>query len=130
MPINRTDIKLRQSERLDDTDYGGGQITNKEVVSGELNNLFPDISRMDRTYGRVSMRKAYMQVETNDRSTYYGAHAAMTLDAKDPNVSVCFFSDGNFFSQRKAARSRMENYLTRGPQLTAVLILSQYTVLL
>lgn len=127
MPINRTDIKLRQSERLDDTDYGGGQITNREVVSGELNNLFPDISRMDRTYGRVSMRKAYMQVETNDRSTYYGAHAAMTLDAKDPNVSVCFFSDGDFFSQRKAARSRMESYLTRGPQLTAALCNDHFT---
>lgn len=121
MPINRTDIKLRQSQRLDDTDFGGGQITINEVVSGEMNNLFPDISRMDRTYGRVSMRKAYLQVDTTDRSTYYGAHAAMTADAKDPNVSVCFFSDKDFFSQRRTALDRMEGYLVRGPMFIGAL---------
>ena len=27
MPINKVDIKLKQSQRLDDTDYGGGQAT-------------------------------------------------------------------------------------------------------
>lgn len=121
MPINRTDIRMKESQRLDDTDYGGGQLTLNDVVSGEMNNLFPDISRMDRTYGRVSMRKAYMHVETSDRSTYYGAHAVLTKNAKDPHVSVCFFSDESFFSQRKEAQNRMESYLIRGPQLMAAL---------
>lgn len=121
MPINKTDIKLKQSQRLDDTDYGGGQATSIDVISGEINNLYPDISRLDRTYGRVSMRKAFLQVDTPDRSVYYGAHAAITKNAKDPNVTVCFFTDEDWFSQRKSARTRIESYLTQGPQYMAAL---------
>ena len=102
MPINKVDIKLKQSQRLDDTDYGGGQATSIDVISGQINNLYPDISRLDRTYGRVSLRKAFLQVDTDDRSTYYGAHAVITKNASDPNVSVCFFTDDDWFSQRYA----------------------------
>ena len=121
MPINKVDVKLKQSQRLDDTDYGGGQATSIDVISGQLNNLYPDISRLDRTYGRVSLRKAFLQVDTDDRSTYYGAHAVITKNASDPNVSVCFFTDENWFSQRYAAKTRIENYLVQGPQFIAAL---------
>lgn len=121
MPINKVDIKLKQSQRLDDTDYGGGQATSIDVISGEINNLYPDISRLDRTYGRVSLRKAFLQVDTKDRSTYYGAHSAITKNATDPNVSVCFFTDNDWFSQRYAAKTRIENYLVQGPQFIAAL---------
>lgn len=113
MPINKTDIELRQSQRLDDTRFGGGQMTSHKVISGEINNLYPDISHLDRTYGRVSLRKAYLHVNTKDRSTYYGAHAGMLKNADDPNVSVCFFSDDNWFSTRSSAQSRLESYLVQ-----------------
>lgn len=126
MPINKVDIKLKQSQRLDDTDYGGGQATSIDVISGEINNLYPDISRLDRTYGRVSLRKAFLQVDTDDRATYYGAHAAITKNATDPNVSVCFFTDNDWFSQRYAAMSRIENYLVQGPQYIAALYGNHY----
>ena len=126
MPINKTDIKLKQSQRLDDTDYGGGQSTSIDIISGEINNLYPDISRLDRTYGRVSLRKAYLQVDTNDRSTYYGAHSAITRNAKDPNVAVCFFTDNDWFSQRYAAKTRIENYLVQGPLYLAALLGNHY----
>lgn len=121
MPINKVDIKLKKSQRLDDTDYGGGQSTSIDVISGQINNLYPDISRLDRTYGRVSLRKAFLQVDTDDRSTYYGAHAVITKNASDPNVSVCFFTDDDWFSQRYAAKTRIENYLVQGPLYIAAL---------
>lgn len=121
MPINKTDIKLRKSQRLDDTNYGGGQATSHDVISGEINNLYPDISRLDRVNGRVSLRKAFLHVDTNDRSTYYGAHACITKNATDPNVSVCFFSDNDWFSQRRSAQSRIEDYLVQGPIYHAAL---------
>lgn len=113
--INKADIKLLQSQRLDDTDQGGGQMTSLEVVDGEVNNLFPDISRLDRVYGRVSMRKAYLAVQTKDRSTYYGSHTILTEQAKDANVSVCFFSSKDWFDTRENARDRIEAYLVKGP---------------
>ena len=60
--LNKEDIKLIKSQRLDDTNQGGGQMiggASAEVISGAVNELYPDISRLDRTYGRVSLRKAY-----------------------------------------------------------------------
>jgi hypothetical protein len=113
--INKSDIKLMQSQRLDDTDQGGGQMTSQEVVDGQVNNLFPDISRLDRVYGRVSMRKAYLAVQTSARETYYGSHTILTEQASDPNVYVCFFSSEDWFDTRTDARDRIEAYLVKGP---------------
>lgn len=114
--INKADIKLMQSQRLDDTDQGGGQMTAYQVIDGEVNNLFPDISRLDRVYGRVSMRKAYLAVQTGARETYYGSHTILTKQVSDPNVSVCFFSSEDWFDTRDAAKDRIEAYLVKGPK--------------
>ena len=124
--INKTDIQFKSSQRLDDTDQGGGQMVSTVIVSGAVNNLFPDISRLDRVYGRVSLRKGYIAVNTNSRVTYYGAHAVLTQQAEDPNVSVCFFSSKDWFDTREEAKNRMESYLVKGPQYMAALWGSHY----
>lgn len=114
--IAKSDIKLMQSQRLDETDQGGGQMTSHEVVDGAVNNLFPDISRLDRVYGRVSMRKAFIAVQTSQRETYYGSHVVLTKQVDDPNVSVCFFSNQDWFDTRSNAQDRVEAYLVKGPR--------------
>ena len=114
--INQNDIKLMESQRLDDTDQGGGQMTSNQVEDAAINNLFPDISRLDRVYGRVSLRTAYASVQTLGRQSYGGAHVIMTRQTEDPNVSVCFFSSKNWFDVRKEHQDRMEAYLVKGPQ--------------
>jgi len=116
--INKSAIKLMQSQRLDDTDQGGGQMTSNEVVDGAVNNFFPDISRLDRVYGRVSMRKGFLAVQTTERQTYYGSHTVLTRQAADPNVSVCFFSSEDWFDTRDSARDRIESYLVKGPRIS------------
>jgi len=113
--INKTDVKLYSSQRLDDTAQGGGAMTSTEIVDGSVNNLFPDISRLDRVYGRVSMRKAFLAVITTDRATYYGAHIVITEQAADPLVGVCFFTTLNWFDIRSQAKTRVESYLAKGP---------------
>jgi len=115
MPINETNIKLMASQRLSDTDDGGGRMTGNEIVDGNVNNLFPDISRLDRVYGRVSLRKAFVSVETDDNETYSGSHLVLTNPAKDPLVNVCLFSTSNPHDERTAARDRIEGYVTQGP---------------
>ncbi len=119
--INKADIKLMASQRLDDTDQGGGQMTGTEVVDGAVNNLFPDISRLDRTYGRVSMRKAFLSVRTLNRAVYYGSHEVMTQQAADPLVGVSFFTTKDWFDTRNAARNRIEAYLVKGTLWNAAL---------
>lgn len=113
--INKDSIKLLSSQRLDDTNEGGGQMTSTEIISGSVNNLYPDISRFDRVYGNVSLRKAFLGVQTNDRATYHGAHIVLTKNADDPNVSVCFFSSADWFDTRDESRARIESYLVKGP---------------
>lgn len=119
--ILKSQIKLMAPQNLDDTAEGGGQMTGTEIVSGNVNNLFPDISRLDRTYGRVSLRKAFLSIRTTDRATYYGSHAVLTRQAADPLVGVTFFSTENWFDMRSNAKDRMEAYLTKGPQYMGAL---------
>jgi hypothetical protein len=118
MPILTEDVKLMASQRLTDNDDGGGRMTGIEIVDGNINNLFPDISRLDRVYGRVSLRKAFVSVQTADTDTYSGAHVILSLPAADPNVSVCMFSTGDPSDERTAARDRVESYMTVGPRFS------------
>ena len=106
--ISKSDIKLMASQVLADTEDGGGQMTSNEIVSGNVNNLFPDISRLDRTYGRVSMRKAYISVQTDNRATYYGSHVALTEQAKDPLVNAALFTTKAGFDIKEAFQKRIE----------------------
>ncbi len=103
------------SQVLADTEDGGGQMTANEIIDGNVNNLFPDISRLDRTYGRVSLRKAYLSVQTSDRATYFGAHVALTEQAADPLVNTTIFTTKDWFDSRESCRSRIEGYLVKGP---------------
>lgn len=115
MPIEVTDIQLLASERLTDTDDGGGKMTGNVIVSGAINNLFPDISRLDRTYGRLSLRKAFMSVRSQNTDTYLGAHVIVTDPPSDDKVAVTMFTTGSPTDVRSNAQDRIESYLTAGP---------------
>ena len=95
MPIRTEDVKIKESQRLTDHNDGGGYMTAREVVDGNINNLFTDISRLDRAYGRVSLRKCYMHVDTDDTEMQSGAHVIISELAKDPNVKVALFATEN-----------------------------------
>lgn len=114
MAITKSDIKLMASQRLADTDDGGGRMTGIEIVDGNVNNLFPDISRLDRVYGRVSLRKAFMGVFTDNQDTYYGSHLILTDPPDDPLIHACLFTTGSPSDQRTEARDRVESYVTQG----------------
>lgn len=127
MPILSGDIKLLSAERLLDTPDGGGRMTGHVVVDGQANNLFPDISELDRTYGRVSLRKCYPAVLTDSTDSYYGAHAVLSDGPDDPNVSVTLFTTKSWVDRRDAAKDRIERYLARGPKWPGQLLERQLT---
>lgn len=116
MTILSGDIKLLKSQVLLDTSDGGGAMTGIEVVDGQSNNLFPDVSELDRTYGRIAMRKAFAAVLTSNTDSYYGAHAIVSRMPDDPRVSVSLFSTADWFDRRSNARDKIERYLARGPK--------------
>lgn len=111
MTINVDDVKLLKSQRLTDEADGGGRATGQAVADGEMNNLFPDISRLDRTLGRISLRKAFAGVLTDNADAYLGAHAIVTETPADPRVSVVLFNTGSQTDVRSDARNRIESYV-------------------
>ncbi|ALD03216.1 hypothetical protein AMQ28_13245 [Acinetobacter sp. TTH0-4] len=117
MPIETKDLVLYESERLTDNDDGGGKYNGQIIVDGQSNNLFDDVSELDRTMGDVSMRKIFPAVTTNDTDKLMGATVFISENPKDPNVSALLFSTKNWTDERRSAQNRVENYLAKGGQI-------------
>lgn len=114
MAILDGDIKLMASAVMDDVPEGGGPATGVEVVDGVSNNMFPDISEVDRTIGRLQLRKVYAAVRTDNVDTYLGANAMILLPPEDELVNAVLFNTENDFDTRAEAQSRIESYLAQG----------------
>lgn len=121
MAIQQGDIKIMASQVLADVAEGGGAATGNEIVDGVSNNLFPDISELDRTIGRVNLRKVFPAVRTATVDGYYGVNVIVSDAPDDPAVSAVLFNTQAYFDTRDDAQSRIESYLTRGTQYGGLL---------
>lgn len=105
------DVKLLKPERLSDNPDGGGLSTGIEIVDGQVNNVFPDVSRIDRVNGDVSLRKVFVQADTPDTELYSGLHLIVQAPPQDPRVDVVAFETGSWSDERDAARQQIERFL-------------------
>ena len=116
MTILETDIKLLKSAVMADTMDGGGAMTGTEIADGASNNIFPDTSELDRALGRVSMRKVFGVVQTDNTDSLLGTHA-MLLDAPDDPLVGCLMMDATAWGDtRTEAQAKIEQYLVKGPR--------------
>ncbi|WP_421717479.1 hypothetical protein [Algiphilus sp.] len=115
MPITTQDIFINQPAVLNDQDFAGGRMSGNRVIDGDLNNLFDDITRLDRTVGRVSLRKPFVSAENADTTTWQGVHAILTQPAADPGVFVTMFGRDSHVDQRIDAQQHLEQFLAAGP---------------
>jgi hypothetical protein len=116
MAILDGDIKVLKSAVLDDVPEGGGMATGNAVVDGVSNNLFPDISELDRTYGRISLRKVFPGVLTDTVDGYYGSHCIVAKAPADPKVSATLFTTKSWSDTRVQAQNKLESYLALGAE--------------
>ncbi|HEY0953976.1 MAG TPA: hypothetical protein VGE36_04415 [Roseateles sp.] len=114
MTISAGDIKLLKSETMADVPEGGGRPTGVVIVDGSSNEIFDDISDLDRTTGNVSVRKFFGGVRSLDDEGFFGVTAIISEPFEDPLVSGTLFSTGNTFDTRAEATARMEAYLAKG----------------
>lgn len=114
MPITETDIKIFKSARMSDTPDGGGRMSAEVVQSGVDNNIFDDVSNLDRVYGNVSLRKVFVGVMTNDRDKYLGARAIIDKPPADPNIHGLIFDASSLFDTRAQTSVKVESYLAPG----------------
>lgn len=121
MPITENDIKLLASQRMTDTPDGGGRMTGNVVQSGVDNNIFDDVSNLDRVYGNVSLRKVFAAVLTNDTEKYMGSRVVIDQPPADPNVHCVMFAASSQFDNRTGASVKVESYLAPGPAYQGLL---------
>jgi hypothetical protein len=108
MPLTTENLVLLQSNRLDDTSDGGGMMTGTALQSGRANNLFPDVSHLDKATGRVSLRKVFAGVASDDNQPFYGAHVILQNDASDPLIDVCLLRANAWAETRADIQGRMQ----------------------
>ncbi|MEM6483808.1 MAG: hypothetical protein AAF662_02320 [Pseudomonadota bacterium] len=126
MAILPTDVRLFEPQVLSDEDDGGGRATGNIIVDGVVNNLFPDISRLDRIVGDVALRKFFVGINTDNADPYLGVHAIINSAPADPNVNVLLFDAGSESDVRQDAQNRIESYVVRGGAAQFDLLGSQF----
>ena len=75
--LTQQDLKIYPSERLTDTDDGGG-LMRGTALTGADNELFPPVSDVDRTMGAVNTRLVYPAVLRDDEDPLYGGHCIIS----------------------------------------------------
>lgn len=114
MAITVENLKFFKSERMTDFQDGGGQMSGNEIVSGQSNQIFPDLSDVDRAAGDVSIRKIYAAVTSSDTSEYLDAGVVVFRAPADPAASVLAFSTQSYYDERDAIKTRIEQTIVRG----------------
>lgn len=122
MTILQGDIQLRASQVMLDVSNGGGAPTSTQIVDGQNNGIFPDVSEVDRAGGNLSARKVFVKVLTNNTDSYLGSNVIVEEPPSDPRVSVTLFSTGETFDTRADAMNRIEAYLFVGSALSFYLL--------
>lgn len=117
MTIQSEDIKLLRSAVMADVPEGGGPITGVEIVDGQSNNIFPDISSDDRAAGRVNFRKVAGQALTDNTDLLLGSSFAVMDPPEDSNVHVTLFETAGWADTLDVARQKVEQYLVKGAKL-------------
>lgn len=115
MPIQEQNIKFLKSQVMDDVPEGGGAATGIEVEDGVMNNVFEDISDLDRAMGRFNLRKLFLAVRTLSTDLFGGAKTVVTALPEDPAIGYTLFTTDDPFDTRTDAASRVESYLYKGP---------------
>jgi hypothetical protein len=127
MAISVADLKFYASERMADNADSGGQMTDNEIVSGADNQIFDDVSDVDRAAGDVSLRKVYAAVTSADTDKYLDAGVVVFSPPADPAASVLAFSTGDFYDERADLKNELENTIVRGARWNGWLWGSHFT---
>lgn len=115
MPIQEQNIKFLASQVMDDVPEGGGAATGNEIPDGVMNNVFEDISDLDRAMGRFNLRKLFLAVRTLSTDLFGGAKTVVTALPEDPAIGYTLFTTNDPFDTREQAANRVEAYLFKGP---------------
>lgn len=122
MPIQEQNIVFVESQVMDDVPEGGGAATGRVIADGQMNNVFPDISDLDRAYGRFNLRKIFVAVRTASTDLFGGARSLITELPEDDALGYTLFTTSDPFDQRADASGRVEAYLGASTEWSGYLL--------
>lgn len=102
MAITEADVRLYASQRMTDNPDGGGGFSSTVIVDGVDNNVWPDVTDIDRIAGRVNARKLFGAVISADTDTYLSAFAMLDDGPDDPAIDGCLGLFGTLGTERAA----------------------------
>ncbi len=108
MPIVENDIRFRAAQRMTDFEDGGGAMSSVVIVDGVKNNVFDDITDLQRAVGNVSIRKVFAGAFNNDSDSYLGAHALIDALPTDAATYCSLFSVGSTTTERSVALAMLK----------------------
>lgn len=109
--ITQSDLKFYPSERLTDTDDGGG-LALGTPIQGVANELFDPISSIARVNGGFYARLVYAGVRREDDTPLIGSFLAITRPPQDPATSYLLFKAHKFGESRLDGIKRIESFST------------------
>ncbi|MFV2030504.1 hypothetical protein [Neisseria sp. S1] len=107
--LTQQDLQIYPSQRLTDTDDGGGLMVGTPLTGAD-NELFPPVSDVDRTMGSFDARLVYPAVLRNDAEPLYGSHFVISVPPEAGNVSFLVFKARNYGELRAEIMPRIEAY--------------------
>lgn len=113
MAILQGDLKILKSEIFTDNINGGGSATKQEVLSGTSNNMFQDVSTIDRVTGRVNIRGIYPSIESAANETGLGCHTILSKLAGDTKQEM-FLMEGEFHNRLPQMVDTLESFINQG----------------
>lgn len=108
MSITESDVRLRASARMTDFTNGGGLMSTTVIVDGVTNNVFDNITDLERLDGKLSLRKIFGAALNSDTSTYLSSHVVVDQPPTDTATSCFAFSTGNAVTERAAAVAALD----------------------
>lgn len=121
MTILQSDIVLRKSIKMDDTANGGGGPGGDLIPFGGSNNVFRDISSIDRAGGRVQIRQIFLGIQSPNADAALGVHMFISKPPTDANVSVLLVKCSTFATRAEIAKA-IEGYLVQSVEIGPYLL--------
>ena len=110
MTIQTSDIKFYESERMRETNDGGGDLTGIEIESDVTNAVFPQVDRLMRVGGDIEARKVGARVNTDNSDLLKGVHTPIVDPPIDPNISILMFEETAPGDEYADLAEYIENY--------------------
>lgn len=122
--IKQQDLKFYPSERLTDTDDGGG-LRVGTPLTGAVNELFDPVSDADKTMGGFDMRLIYAGVDRTDDEALLGANMIIATPPVDEGVSYLLMAAQRYGELRAEAASNVAAYSIKSIASRLILLATQ-----